>query len=73
MSTEITLLVEGMTCQHCVKAVSAEVTALAGIEGISIDVVPDGHSTLRVSFDGVVTRDLVAGAVAAAGYTVVDQ
>lgn len=73
MSTEITLLVEGMTCQHCVKAVSAEVEALDGIEGISIDVVPDGHSTLRVSSDGAVSRDVLAGAVVAAGYTVVDQ
>lgn len=72
MSTEITLLVEGMTCQHCVKAVSAEVEALDGIEGISIDVVPDGHSTLRVSSDGAVSRDVLAGAVVAAGYTVVD-
>lgn len=73
MSAEITLLVEGVTCQHCVKAVSAEVGALAGIDGVSIDVVPDGQSTLRVSSHGDVTRDSVAGAVAAAGYTVVDR
>jgi copper chaperone CopZ len=73
MSTELTLLVEGMTCQHCVNAVSQEVGALAGVEDVSIDVVPQGQSTLRVSAREELSRDSVVNAVATAGYTVIDE
>lgn len=73
MSTELTVLVDGMTCQHCVTAVSGEVGALEGVEGVSIDVVVDGASTLRVNAGSDVTRDSVVAAVAAAGYTVIDD
>ncbi|MDR0514672.1 MAG: copper ion binding protein [Coriobacteriaceae bacterium] len=31
------LKVEGMSCDHCVKAVSEAVGALAGIGGVSVD------------------------------------
>lgn len=73
MSTELTLLVEGMTCQHCVTAVSTEVEALEGVDDVSIDVVPQGRSTLRVSSSDALPRDVVAAAVATAGYTVIDE
>lgn len=73
MSTELTLLVEGMTCQHCVNAVSQEVSALAGVEDVSIDLVLEGQSTLRVSSSDALPRHVVAAAVASAGYTVIDE
>jgi copper chaperone CopZ len=73
MSAELTLLVEGMTCQHCVNAVSQEVGALAGVEDVSIDLVLEGQSTLRVSSSDTLPRDVVAAAVAMAGYTVIDE
>jgi copper chaperone len=73
MSAELTLLVEGMTCQHCVNAVSQEVGALAGVEDVSIDLVLEGQSTLRVSSSDTLPRDVVAAAVASAGYTVIDE
>lgn len=73
MSTELTLLVEGMTCQHCVNAVSQEVGALAGVEDVSIDLVLEGQSTLRVSSSDALPRDVVAAAVAGAGYSVIDE
>lgn len=73
MSTELTLLVQGMTCQHCVNAVSQEVGALAGVEDVSIDLVLEGQSTLRVSSSDALPRDVVAAAVASAGYTVIDE
>ena len=33
----ITLKVEGMSCSHCVNAVSNAVTALAGVSGVNVD------------------------------------
>lgn len=29
--------VNGMTCQHCVNAVTAEVSAVPGVEGVEVD------------------------------------
>ena len=53
--------VTGMTCEHCVRAVSAELTGLAGVSGVSIDLVPGGTSA--------VTVDLVAGGLSAVTVT----
>jgi hypothetical protein len=49
------------------------VGALAGVEDVSIDVVPQGQSTLRVSAREELSRDSVVNAVATAGYTVIDE
>jgi len=57
--------VEGMTCQHCVRAVF---TALAAVEGISrADV---GIGAAEVEHDGSVTVDQLRDAIAVAGYLV---
>ncbi|MGB3770222.1 MAG: copper ion binding protein [Rhodococcus sp. (in: high G+C Gram-positive bacteria)] len=32
-----TVTVTGMTCQHCVAAVTEEVSALAGVTGVTVD------------------------------------
>jgi copper chaperone len=57
--------VQGMTCQHCVRAVF---TALGAVEGISrADV---GIGAIEVEHDGRVTLEQLRDAVAVAGYTV---
>jgi copper chaperone len=58
--------VEGMRCQHCVRAVF---TALAAVEGITRADVSIG--SIEVEHDGRVTVDQLRKAVAVAGYTVV--
>ena len=60
--------VEGMTCDHCVKAVKEEVGAIAGVTQVEVDLAPDAVSTLSVTSDGPLDLALVAGAVAEAGY-----
>ena len=45
---ENTYELTGLTCQHCVNAVTAEVSALPGVESVNIDLVSGGTSTLRV-------------------------
>ena len=57
--------VEGMSCQHCVRAVF---TALGAVEGIIRAEV--GIGTIEVEHDGRVTIDQLREAVAVAVYTV---
>jgi copper chaperone len=73
MSNDMTLLVEGMTCQHCVGSVTTAVTALPGVQSVSIELVPEGRSALRVETAEELSRDTLVDAVAEAGYTVVDD
>jgi copper chaperone len=71
MSTELSVLVEGMTCGHCVRSVTSEVEALEGVDEVTIDLVPDGQSTLRVVGSHSLDADALEAAVEAAGYAVV--
>jgi len=57
--------VEGMTCQHCVASVTEEVSELAGVTDVQVDL---ASGELRVAADVPLTRDEVAAAVAEAGY-----
>ena len=50
MSTQ-TFPVTGLTCGHCVGAVTSELNALAGVTDVHIDLVVDGTSTLSVTTD----------------------
>ncbi|GAB3589291.1 heavy-metal-associated domain-containing protein [Angustibacter peucedani] len=61
-----TFQVEGMTCEHCRTAVTAEVTAVSGVESVAVDL-PTG--TVTVSTSAPVDRSAVAAAVDEAGYT----
>lgn len=56
--------VTGMTCQHCVASVTEEVSEVAGVTAVSVDL-----DTGRLSVDGVqVDGQAVQAAVAEAGY-----
>jgi copper chaperone len=66
MTTQ-TFAVTGLTCGHCVGAVSSELTVLAGVTDVQIDLVVDGISTLRVIADKPLTDDEVAMALDEAG------
>jgi copper chaperone CopZ len=62
--TTTTYRVDGMTCNHCVHAVTQEVSALAGVDDAVVDL-----SAGTVEVTGAVEADAVAAAVAEAGYT----
>ena len=53
MSTVI-VDVEGMTCQHCVKAVTAEVGGIPGVTEVSIALEAEGTSKVTVVADEAV-------------------
>jgi copper chaperone len=62
-----TYLVNGMSCQHCVNAVTGELTGLAGVSGVTVDLVPNGTSLLKVTSDGPLAADAVRAALEEAG------
>lgn len=63
-----TYTVSGMTCQHCVNAVSSELSAVEGVSQVSVDL---ANGTVRVSGERF-TDEQVRTAVDEAGYTLVD-
>ncbi|HLH15126.1 MAG TPA: cation transporter [Solirubrobacteraceae bacterium] len=60
-----TFTVAGMTCEHCVAAVTSEVSRLAGVSGVDVDL---ASGRLLVHGDGV-DGEAVGAAVQAAGYS----
>lgn len=64
MTTE-TFVVPGMSCQHCVKAITNEVTALAGVQDVQAAL--DAKTVTIVHTDQVTTAAIVA-AINEAGY-----
>lgn len=59
--------VSGMTCDHCVRVITAEVTAVPGVEQVDVDL---STGTVTVSVTQPVDRADVVAAVHEAGYTV---
>jgi copper chaperone CopZ len=66
-----TYLVEGMTCDHCVKAVTKELQALPGVTDVAVDLVKDGNSSVAVTAAGPLGDEAVKAAIDEAGYVVV--
>jgi len=65
----VTLNVEGMSCSHCVNAVTNAVTALEGVSGVNVDL--EGK-TVTVDFDAdQVSLESIKEAIEEEGYDVV--
>jgi copper chaperone CopZ len=65
--TTTTYPVTGMTCEHCVNAVTSELGALDGVSGVTVELVPDGLSLVTVTSDAPVAEPAVAEALDDAG------
>jgi copper ion binding protein len=61
---EKTYDVTGMTCEHCVNAVSGEVGGVPGVSSVSVDL---GAGKVTVAGDGF-TDEQIRAAVDEAGY-----
>jgi copper chaperone len=66
--TTRTLTIDGMTCGHCIKAVTM---ALLDVPGVAVRDVQIGRAVIGTD-DSVVTPEHVATAIAEAGYTLVE-
>jgi copper chaperone len=67
MSTSTTYRVTGMTCEHCVKAVSGELAKLPGVTDVRVDL---DTGTVAVTSDSPLDDADVARAVDEAGYQI---
>jgi copper chaperone len=70
MATTATYSVRGMSCGHCVTAVSAELRTLAGVHDVQVDL---ASGDVTVTSDAALDRDAVATAIDEAGYELGDE
>jgi len=63
-----TYLVDGMTCEHCVRAVTQELAAVRSVTAVAVELVVGGSSRVRVTSEDEVAEADIAAAVDEAGY-----
>ena len=68
--TTTTYGVTGMTCAHCVTAVTEELRAVPGVTDVVVDL---AGGTATVTSGGPLPDDVVRGAVDEAGYALADR
>jgi copper chaperone CopZ len=59
--------VTGMSCEHCVKAVTSELGNLSGVSDVKVDLVPSGVSLVTVTSDERLADDAIGAALDEAG------
>jgi copper chaperone len=65
----IVLKVEGMSCSHCENAIKKAVGALAGVNGVTVDL---KKKTVKVDYDSSkVTTDSIKNEITEQGYDVI--
>ena len=62
-----TFSVTGLNCQSCVNHVTSALSALAGVESVSVDLDPTGTSAVHVEASTPLTDDEVAEALSEEG------
>lgn len=65
--TSVTYRVIGMTCEHCVHAVTTELTALDGVSDVSVLLSPGGESAVTVTSSAPLPAEAVVAALDEAG------
>ena len=63
-----TLLIEGMSCQHCVNHVRNALSELAGVNDVTVDL---DKQTALLTLDQEISNDLITAAIDEIGYKVV--
>lgn len=66
-----TIKVDGMTCGHCVHAVTTELTALPSVTDVVVDLRAGATSTVTITSEAPLADDDVRAAIDEAGYVVV--
>ena len=68
MTVSTTYTVSGMTCGHCVASVTEELSELAGVNKVDVEL---ASGAVTVTSDRELATDEVRGAVTEAGYQLV--
>ena len=71
MTNTADYLVEGMTCSHCVSSVTEELSDVAGVTEVSVDLASGLPSTVSVTSESPLDDATVSAAIEEAGYTLV--
>ena len=71
MITTTTLHVAGMTCEHCVAAVTRELGALDGVSDVDVRLNAGGVTPVTVTSTAPLAPEAVEAAVDEAGYELV--
>jgi copper chaperone len=59
--------VAGLSCEHCVNAVTSELRSLDGVDGVAVELVPEGLSLVTVTSAQPLAEAAVAAALDEAG------
>jgi len=65
--TSTTYQVTGLTCEHCARAVTSELSGVSGVSTVSVDLVPGGQSAVTVTSHAPLPDAAVAAALDEAG------
>ena len=68
-TTTASYSVTGMTCAHCVAAVTDEIGSIAGVSTVTVDLVVGGTSRVTVTSAEPLPMESVRDAIDEAGYT----
>lgn len=63
--------VKGMTCGHCVNAVTEEVSKIDGVTNVTVDLQTEGNSPVTITASTDISDSDIAAAIDEAGYEVV--
>ncbi|RNE63930.1 heavy-metal-associated domain-containing protein [Cryobacterium tepidiphilum] len=63
--------VAGMTCGHCVASVTEEISAIDGVESVTVDLAKGAPSRVSVTSERPIPADAIRAAVEEAGYQLV--
>jgi copper chaperone len=66
--TEATYIVKGMSCGHCAASVTEEVSGIAGVSAVNVDV---AGGKVTVTSEAPLEVEAVTAAVTEAGYQLV--
>jgi copper chaperone len=66
-----TINVDGMTCDHCVNAVTEEISKIPGVTAVNIDLHAGEISPVTITAGNEITDANIAAAVEEAGYSIV--
>lgn len=69
--TTTQIQINGMTCNHCVASVTEELSEIAGVTDVQVELVAGGTSTATVTSDTEPSVQDLEAAVQEAGYSVV--
>ena len=65
--TSATYQVTGMSCEHCVRAVTGELRGLDGVREVRVELVPESSSAVTVTSEAPLPVGAVAAALDEAG------